>query len=528
MCVGALLVSCASTAKSGSANEVASGGAAAGASTATGGAAMPPAGAPGSGGPSAGAGGWSGAGGAYDGRGSTTSSGGADAPSGAPSGGTSLVGNGREAGAPTVHLDQLKQKMDGFGISNTFASEAMTDTDADALFEPTRGLGLSILRIGMSPRSEGSSSSTFEDARKAVARGVKTIMLSIPSAWGACKTNGSENNGGHLLSDDGGGCYQAWSDAIAAFSAKAKQEIGIELYALSLGNEPDFASCEGDPPCTGRFASMLYTADEAIAFLKVLAPKVRAVSPGTKLMPPEPRQWQRLWSNDSAPNGTDPLGGQGYDYGHAFARDAEAWALVELLATHQYDTQRAAPWPSDVPETKPLWMTEMAGAKFFPEEGPSTDIDNGIAVAGWIHDALVNGPASAWLWFWLKAPFFDDNEGLVLKSGADTKRRYTLGNFSRFVRPGYVRVNVSGSAGPDVLLSAFAATDGTVVVVAINEGAAEVTLPVAITGGPVPASFSPWVTSASDNLAPKTSVPVSGERLMATLGPKTVTTFVGK
>jgi len=33
----------------------------------------------------------------------------------------------------------------------------------------------------------------------------------------------------------------------------------------------------------------------------------------------------------------------------------------------------------------------MSGIEWWPEGGPSSDISNGVAVAGWIHDALVNG-----------------------------------------------------------------------------------------------------------------------------------------
>jgi glucuronoarabinoxylan endo-1,4-beta-xylanase len=155
-------------------------------------------------------------------------------------------------------------------------------------------------------------------------------------------------------------------------------------------------------------------------------------------------------------------------------------------------------------------------------------IDNGIVVASWIHDAIVNGPASAWLWFWYKAPFSDDNEGLLLHDGRDTKRHYTLGNFSKFVRPGYVRVEISGSHGADVLLSAFKGDDGSVAIVAINQGSADVSVPIALAGGPVPAQFAPWLTSATDDLAEKTAIPVMGDTFNASLVAKSVTTFVGR
>jgi len=108
------------------------------------------------------------------------------------------------------------------------------------------------------------------------------------------------------------------------------------------------------------------------------------------------------------------------------------------------------------------------------------------------------------------------------------KRYYTLGNYSKFIRPGYVAVEVTGNTNADVLLSGYKGPDGTVVVVAVNKGAAAATLPIAIAGGTAPASMTPTVTSASQNLAAGTAVPVTGGSFMAMLPSKTVTTFVGK
>jgi O-glycosyl hydrolase len=67
-----------------------------------------------------------------------------------------------------------------------------------------------------------------------------------------------------------------------------------------------------------------------------------------------------------------------------------------------------------------------------------------------------------------------------------------------------------------------------VVVVAINKGTAQAVVPITIAGGTAPASLTPHVTSASDNLAAKTAVTVTGGILMATLAGTSVTTFVGK
>jgi glucuronoarabinoxylan endo-1,4-beta-xylanase len=373
------------------------------------------------------------------------------------------------------------------------------------------------------------------DITKAKARGVTKLIGSCWSPPGDWKTSGTVNDGGHVKADK----YSDWADRIVKYA----KDTG--LYAMSIANEPDFASCGTAEPCNGNYPTTVYTAKEMVAFAKVAGPKFKAA--GIKLIAPEASEWIHQWSNDSASgsepsnkNSSDPLkcgfpkgtmcaAGEGYDYGHALFADKDAWAAVDIMGVHQYDTQVAEPWPADVPEKKPVWQTEMSGVKWWKEQGPSSDINNGIAVAGWLHSALTIGEASAWLWWWYRPLGTDDNEGLILKNGTDTKRHYTIGNYSRFVRPGYKRVDISGAVPADVLLSAYKnPTDGTVVIVAINKGAAA-TVPITIAGATTaPASFTPTVTSATDNLAAKTAVAVTGGMFTATLDSKTVTTFVGK
>jgi glucuronoarabinoxylan endo-1,4-beta-xylanase len=224
--------------------------------------------------------------------------------------------------------------------------------------------------------------------------------------------------------------------------------------------------------------------------------------------------------------------GGGYDYGHWLAKDADAWKAFDIIGVHEYDSQTGYAWPSDVAggkRDKEIWQTEVSGVKWWPEQGPSGDIANGVAVAGWIHSALVTGEASAWLWWWYRAYATDDNEGLLLESGTVTKRYYTLGNYSKFVRPGYVMVDVVGNGNANLLLSAFKGSDGTVVVVAINKSTATFTVPITIAGGTVvPTSMTPNVTSSSESLKAGPSISVNGGTFLATLPGTTVTTFVGR
>ena len=449
---------------------------------------------------------------------------------------------GTSSTAVTVQRASKLQPIDGFGLNTALSSPSV---DWDTFYGTgTNGLGLSIVRVAMD--SQGKLNGVKPPSSYSNVK----VIASPWTAAGNCKDNGQTTKGGHLLKS----CYDSWSTTIANF-AKAQG-----LYAMAAANEPDFASCGSTigPPCNGDYDSMVFTANEMVDFVKVLGPKLKALSPPVKFIAPEPSEWIHLWSNMSAtgstvsghPNSSDPLkcgcfgntpgttgcasscaSGSGYDYGHFLAKDATAWPLIDIIGTHEYDTQKAEAWPSDVDggkRTKNIWETEVSGVMYWPEQGASTDIKNGIAVAGWIHSALTVGEASAWLYWWYEAS--GDNEGLLIKgSSALTKRCYTLGNYSKFVRPGYTRVDVTGAVPTDVLLSAYTGDDGTVVVVAINKGSAAATVPITIAGGTTaPTAMTPYVTSASDNLAAKTAVPVSGGAFTASLASMTVTTFVGK
>lgn len=87
---------------------------------------------------------------------------------------------------------------------------------------------------------------------------------------------------------------------------------------------------------------------------------------------------------------------------------------------------------------------------------------------------------------------------------------------------------MTGNAFKSVLLSAFKGPDGAVVIVAINKGDSAVTLPISISRGAPPATVTPWVTSATEDLSARAPLPVSVAAFTATLDSQTVTTFVAK
>jgi O-glycosyl hydrolase len=472
---------------------------------------------------------------------------------GTDTGGTDTGGAGTGGGSvsadPTVQLGDVRQMIRGFGINNNWQALA---GNADRLYGlGADGLGLNILRIGMGSNGEPyNGTSCYSDIDNVASITEQRsephyIMATLWSPPANCKTNNSIQDGGHLLTS----CYDSWSTTIAAFADKISNNTTTTLHAMSPQNETDFASCGFNEPCNGSYDTTLFTGKEAAEFQKVVAPKLRAK--GVIPMSAEASEWLHVWSNESAccsePSGLpssdpfecggfngDPIASPcttdfgGYDYGHALAADPDAWASFDIMGTHQYDTQIAYPWPDDVPARgdKEVWQTEMSGVKWWPEQGPSDHIENGVATARWVHSALVVGEANAWLWWWYQGT--STNEGLVLQGGATAKRYYTFGNFTRYVRPGHHMVAVTGVFPDKVLVSAYLSEAGDVVIVAINETTQAQSIPLAFAGGTAPTTMAPFVTSASDNWAEGAAIAVTNDLLTASLEPMSVTTFVSQ
>lgn len=139
-----------------------------------------------------------------------------------------------------------------------------------------------------------------------------------------------------------------------------------------------------------------------------------------------------------------------------------------------------------------FWQTELCIMSNDKEIGAGNKKDLGIKtalyVARIIHHDLVYANASAWQW-WRSVATDDYKDGLIYATPdstdmdgtfIDSKLMWALGNYSRFIRPGAVRLNISafdsknkkvdeGDTDPYALMvSAFENVDGTPVVVVIN------------------------------------------------------------
>lgn len=112
------------------------------------------------------------------------------------------------------------------------------------------------------------------------------------------------------------------------------------------------------------------------------------------------------------------------------------------------------------------------------------------------------------------------------EDGMISKRGYNMAHFSKFVRPGYVRIDATKSPEPNVFVSAYKGNNQ-VVIVAINKNNAGVNQHFVAQNGSV-SQASRWVTSGSSNLQPGTDLNISGNQFWAHLPAQSVTTFVVK
>ena len=101
-----------------------------------------------------------------------------------------------------------------------------------------------------------------------------------------------------------------------------------------------------------------------------------------------------------------------------------------------------------------------------------------------------------------------------------------MGNFSKFVRPGYFLVPMNSELMSGVLASAYKSEpENKLVVVVINENTIARKLELSLTG--VDATVAaPWRTSEKEDLAGLPELKITDNILKATLAPYSVTTFV--
>jgi glucuronoarabinoxylan endo-1,4-beta-xylanase len=401
-----------------------------------------------------------------------------------------------------VDWNNVCQRIDGFGASSAWQS-TWTSAQAHMFFSTNpgtgvsldgktnfsyNGIGLSLLRSRIAP-----GGTTVESNIMIMAQSLGAKVWSTPWSPAAQFTSGDSVDGGDFVSTN----YQAYASQLAGYVATMKKKYGVNIYAVSVQNEPDVSA---------NYESCIWTAQQIHDFVPYLYAALAASNvASTKIVLAEDESWQTdLYSTAMS----DP----------AVAPD------VGIVACHDYD---GSP-PSNVPAALPtyenpdaaLWETEVS--TFDPYDG---SITNAMYWAERIHLYMTDAQVNAFHFWWLISDN-SDNEGLTSTNGIPAKRMYVLGNYSRFVRPGFYRIGVANNAFTSI--SAYKSTNtGSFAIVAVNSSSTPVTQTFNLTNFTA-ASVTPWVTSGTLSLESQASVAVSNASFAYSLPALSVVTFVGK
>jgi glucuronoarabinoxylan endo-1,4-beta-xylanase len=396
----------------------------------------------------------------------------------------------------TINFGAVHQTIRGFGGSSAWITDMNARPGmADRLFGNTgsQQIGLSILRVRIDPSPDPGGHTNWatelSNANLATARGARVIATpwSPPASM---KTNNNVNNGGRLNP----GSYADYASYLQSFVA-FMENGGAPLYAISIQNEPDWSP---------SYESCLWSGAEFNSWIVNHASLIT-----TRLIMPE---------------AVNLTAGSLMAHADPSLNDPAAAAHIDIVGTHIYGTS-PAPYPNAVSKNKEVWMTEHT------VEG--TGLQSALDLAREIHDSLTVGNYNAYVYWWLQNWIVGNTSpyeaGLINDPALDlelTKKGYVMGQFSKFVRPDYLRTNATANPSTSVFVSAYKdAANSRFVIVAINLGTGDITQPFTIQNQSL-TQLIPHRTSADENLAQLGAVNVVAGSFSYSLRGRSVTTFV--
>lgn len=376
------------------------------------------------------------------------------------------------------------QSIRGFGginLPDWISQGDLTDAQRQKAFgNGADELGLTVLRIYASDDSNAWSRAvpTAKFAQKMGAT-VFATPWNPPSSIRENGGGGFQTGKYHLPSWN----YGKYAQHLNDYNKYMKSQ-GVDLYAISIQNEPDYSK-----EWTG------WTSDETTSFLANYGDQL-----DFRVMSPETFQYTNK------------------DYYTKILNNSKAFANTDLFGTHFYGTQ---PSQMDFPALencgKEIWMTEVYV--------PNSDADSAnkwpdaLDVSRNIHNGLVKGNLSAYVWWYIRRSY-----GLMTEDGKISKRGYCMAQYSKFVRPGDIRINCTENPASEVYVSAYKNDNKQITIVAVNnndEGYAQ-----EFSVGSGVKNIDRYRTSQNENLALTQNLENSDGKFFAQLPAKSVSTFV--
>ncbi|MBR3954676.1 MAG: glycoside hydrolase family 30 protein [Clostridia bacterium] len=460
------------------------------------------------------------------------------------------VENNINTGKTVVDADATYQTMTGFGASACWWAKDVGawDNAEDVialLYDDEKGIGLNIYRYNLGAGSEGDENmyvaynrtETFRNedgtldftkdaaAQNALAVAKKVagddlrVVLFANSPPVSLTKNGKAygapaEDGAPLESNISAENYEAYADYLYACAEHFLNE-GYRVVDVSAVNEPQYAwrawyNADGSFSCNQEGCH--YEPQEVLDLLKVLVEKFKCSDvdkQGCKVSMFESGEIQGKWT---VPSGyIDLLLGVNKD-DYFYNRSLRKY--FDTITTHAYwssteTKQQAAEYLNAEYPNYNIACTEYCqmlndwntGVHDYFEQNGATNgltIDFGIAMANIIMDDLTILNAVEWNW-WTGCSYGVYTDGLVYLDHNDktnlttAKRLWCLGNFSKFIEEGAMRLACS-SGTEDLRCVAFRNPDGTTAIVYINDtdSAMQTELPAE--------NYSVYVTDATRDL----------------------------
>ncbi|RZJ37276.1 MAG: secretion protein, partial [Chryseobacterium sp.] len=305
------------------------------------------------------------------------------------------------AQTPKVRIDNTtpRQKITGFGgfvCSPQFAYDHMTPAEIDKMWGTNSEAGYNIMRLYI-PSTKANWSAALATAQKAKALGLIIFASpwSPPAEW---KTNGNEAgsyNGveGFLKEEN----YADFAKYLNDFVVYLR-ENGVELYAISLQNEPDYVV---------TYAGCTYTPAQITNFLKNYSDVITC-----KIIAPE-------------------TVGMSNNYASALLA-SDVLPKFEIYAGHQYGGIGST-YKGFLNTDKEIWMTEFllnwnsnGGTRNFSWSADAFDFAKSV------NDVLVGG-GNAWIHYATKRYYGMMGDGQFgTTAGEITKRGHILSHFAKY------------------------------------------------------------------------------------------------
>ncbi|MDE5564740.1 MAG: carbohydrate binding domain-containing protein, partial [Oscillospiraceae bacterium] len=128
---------------------------------------------------------------------------------------------------------------------------------------------------------------------------------------------------------------------------------------------------------------------------------------------------------------------------------------------------------------------------------------------------------SVYTWWYIRRSY-----GLMTEDGQISKRGYCMAQYSKFVRPGDIRIGATETPEKDVYVSAYKNDDNQVTIVAVNKSANGYSQQFSIDSGESIVDIDRYRTSANENIALTENLEYTGSSFWAQLPAESVSTFV--